>query len=57
MTFQINGAWIADANLNPKDWTRSSSATAYLFPNIERENLSVSGTIFDVIARRPRSMV
>ncbi|PPQ79176.1 hypothetical protein CVT25_002799 [Psilocybe cyanescens] len=37
----INGTWIASANLNPKDWTRSSSANGYLFPNIERPNLSV----------------
>ncbi|KDR78179.1 hypothetical protein GALMADRAFT_245214 [Galerina marginata CBS 339.88] len=37
----INGTWIASANLDPKTWTRSYAATAYLVPNIGRPNLSV----------------
>ncbi|PPQ95957.1 hypothetical protein CVT26_016123 [Gymnopilus dilepis] len=37
----ITGTWIAASNLDPKTWTRSYAATAYLLPNIDRPNLSV----------------
>ncbi|KAF8958575.1 GMC oxidoreductase [Flammula alnicola] len=37
----ITGTWIASANLDPKTWSRSCSATAYLLPNLGRPNLSV----------------
>ncbi|KDR78170.1 hypothetical protein GALMADRAFT_224541 [Galerina marginata CBS 339.88] len=37
----INGTWIASSTLDPRTWTRSSSATAYLVPNISRSNLKV----------------
>ncbi|KAJ7230526.1 GMC oxidoreductase [Mycena pura] len=37
----INGAWMASANLDPKSWTRSYAATAYYLPNRERKNLVV----------------
>ncbi|KDR78171.1 hypothetical protein GALMADRAFT_155158 [Galerina marginata CBS 339.88] len=50
----INGTWIASSNLDPRTWTRSSSASAYLVPNIDRPNLKVltgalvSRIIFDL---------
>ncbi|KAF8958583.1 GMC oxidoreductase [Flammula alnicola] len=37
----ITGTWIASANLDPKTWTRSNSAAAYLLPNMSRPNLGV----------------
>ncbi|KAH9476794.1 GMC oxidoreductase family protein Mala s 12 [Psilocybe cubensis] len=37
----INGTWIASSSIDPKTWTRSFAATAYLVPNLDRENLSI----------------
>ncbi|GLB44236.1 putative (gmc) oxidoreductase [Lyophyllum shimeji] len=37
----ISGTWIGSANLDPKTWTRSYSATAYLSPSQNRPNLTV----------------
>ncbi|KAF8064007.1 GMC oxidoreductase [Lyophyllum atratum] len=37
----INGTWIGSASLDPRTWTRSSSATAYLTPSQDRPNLTV----------------
>lgn len=37
----INGPWIASSNLDPKTWSRSDSATAYLLPAQGRSNLTV----------------
>ncbi|KAH9481035.1 Dehydrogenase [Psilocybe cubensis] len=37
----INGSWMATANLDPDTWTRCSSVSAYLLPNINRGNLFV----------------
>ncbi|KAJ6542821.1 GMC oxidoreductase, partial [Mycena capillaripes] len=37
----INGIFIANANLDPQTWTRSYSATGYLSPAQDRANLSV----------------
>ncbi|KDR78172.1 hypothetical protein GALMADRAFT_245205 [Galerina marginata CBS 339.88] len=50
----VNGTWIASANLDPKTWTRSYSATAYLLPNIDRPNLHVlTGALVSRIALGP----
>ncbi|KAJ7024174.1 GMC oxidoreductase [Mycena alexandri] len=35
----INGTWIANANLDPRTWTRSYSATGYFVPAHDRPNL------------------
>ncbi|KAJ7466573.1 GMC oxidoreductase [Mycena galericulata] len=37
----ITGTWIASANLNPSDWTRSYSTTGYYLPARDRPNLMV----------------
>ncbi|KAF8872796.1 GMC oxidoreductase [Gymnopilus junonius] len=37
----ITGTWIGASSLDPKTWTRSYAATAYLLPNIHRPNLNV----------------
>ncbi|KAG6852730.1 hypothetical protein C0991_009486 [Blastosporella zonata] len=37
----INGTWVASANLDPETWTRSDSASAYLKPHKDRNNLVV----------------
>ncbi|KAF8153936.1 GMC oxidoreductase [Crassisporium funariophilum] len=37
----ITGTWMASVNLDPKDWSRSYSASAYLRPNLTRKNLTV----------------
>ncbi|KAG5734171.1 hypothetical protein E4T56_gene1404 [Termitomyces sp. T112] len=38
---EVNGAWFPSATINPKTWTRSNSATAYLVPAQDRPNLTV----------------
>ncbi|KAJ7635367.1 GMC oxidoreductase [Roridomyces roridus] len=37
----ITGTWIANANLDPKDWTRSYATTGYFLPVRDRPNLTV----------------
>ncbi|KAJ7780128.1 GMC oxidoreductase [Mycena maculata] len=37
----ITGTWIANASLNPSNWTRSYAATGYLLPVQHRPNLTV----------------
>ncbi|KAJ7635381.1 GMC oxidoreductase [Roridomyces roridus] len=37
----ITGRWLANANLDPKDWTRSYATTGYYLPARERPNLTV----------------
>ncbi|KAF7331343.1 GMC oxidoreductase [Mycena kentingensis (nom. inval.)] len=37
----INGTWMASANLDPKTWKRSYAATGYYLPNKGRKNLTV----------------
>ncbi|KAF9528787.1 GMC oxidoreductase [Crepidotus variabilis] len=37
----ISGGWIASANIDPKGWKRSYSASGYLQPNLHRPNLNV----------------
>ncbi|KAJ6490230.1 GMC oxidoreductase [Mycena vitilis] len=37
----LNGTWIANANLDPRTWTRSYAATGYLMPAQDRSNLTV----------------
>ncbi|KAJ7657792.1 GMC oxidoreductase [Mycena polygramma] len=37
----LNGTWIANANLDPRTWTRSYAATGYLAPAQDRTNLTV----------------
>ncbi|KAJ7454339.1 GMC oxidoreductase [Mycena galericulata] len=37
----ITGTWIANANLDPSDWTRSYSTTGYYLPARDRPNLKV----------------
>ncbi|KAJ7156148.1 GMC oxidoreductase [Mycena filopes] len=36
-----NGTWIANANMDPRTWTRSYSTTAYFLPAHDRPNLRV----------------
>ncbi|KAJ7886669.1 GMC oxidoreductase [Mycena leptocephala] len=38
---KINGTWIANANLDPRTWTRSYSATGYFLPAQDRPNLTI----------------
>lgn len=38
---KINGTWIANANLDPRTWTRSYSAMGYFLPAQDRPNLTV----------------
>ncbi|KAJ7722931.1 GMC oxidoreductase [Mycena metata] len=37
----INGTWMANANLDPRTWTRSYSTTGYFIPAHDRPNLKV----------------
>ncbi|KAJ7191624.1 GMC oxidoreductase [Mycena pura] len=37
----INGTWMANANLDPRTWTRSYAVTGYLLPAQGRPNLTV----------------
>ncbi|KAF8872798.1 GMC oxidoreductase [Gymnopilus junonius] len=37
----IIGTWIAASNLDPKTWTRSYAANAYLLPVVDRTNLTI----------------
>ncbi|KAF4611907.1 hypothetical protein D9613_004013 [Agrocybe pediades] len=37
----VTGTWIASSNIDPKTWTRSYAANAYLAPNIARDNFYV----------------
>ncbi|KAG6909077.1 hypothetical protein DXG01_002058 [Tephrocybe rancida] len=37
----VNGTWVASSTIDPKTWTRSSAATAYLVPAQDRPNLTV----------------
>ncbi|KAG6853613.1 hypothetical protein C0991_002837 [Blastosporella zonata] len=38
---EINGTWVASANVDPETWRRSSSASSYLKPHKDRKNLVV----------------
>ncbi|KAG6847294.1 hypothetical protein H0H93_008976 [Arthromyces matolae] len=38
---QVNGTWVPASTIDPRTWSRSTSATAYLLPNQGRPNLFV----------------
>ncbi|KAG6909078.1 hypothetical protein DXG01_002059 [Tephrocybe rancida] len=54
---KVNGTWNASCTIDPKTWTRSSSATAYLLPAQGRPNLTVltQATVLRVVFREDRN--
>ncbi|KAG6811082.1 hypothetical protein H0H92_009041 [Tricholoma furcatifolium] len=38
---QVNGTWITSSTIDPRTWTRSNSAKAYLVPAQDRPNLTI----------------